>query len=185
MSQSKAKTNQLQTIETAIREASDFQDALQVTLQKVCESSAWEYGEAWIPTSDGILALSPVWYSDPDIEALEKFRLCSEAFILSANTGLPGRVWSSKQPEWIEDVGATSETYFLRNQIAKACSVKAGFGIPITTNDEVIAVIVFFMRQAQAENPQLIELVKAAATQLEQILLHSSVSDRYSSTENI
>lgn len=178
MSQSKAETNQLQTIETAIRETSDFQAALQVTLQKVCEFSAWEYGEIWIPTSDGILALSPVWYSDLDLEALEKFRLCSEAFILSANTGLPGRVWSSKQPEWIVDVSATSETYFLRNQIAKACNVKAGFGIPITSNDEVVAVIVFFMRQAQAEDPQLIEFVKVAATELEQILQRLSVCDR-------
>lgn len=170
MSQSKAVTNQLQIIETAIREASDFQDALQVSLKKVCEFSDWEYGEAWIPTSDGILALSPVWYSDPDIEALEKFRLCSEAFILSANTGLPGRVWLSKQPEWIVNVGATSETYFLRNQIAKACSVKAGFGIPIISDRQVVAVIVFFMRQAQSENPQLIAIVKAAATELEQLL---------------
>lgn len=175
MSQSKAETNRLQIIETAIGEAPNFQAALQVSLQKVCEFSAWEYGEAWIPTSDGILALSPVWYGKPELEALEKFRLCSEAFILSAKTGLPGRVWSSKQPEWIEDVSATSETYFLRNQIAKACSVKAGFSIPIISNDEVVAVIVFFMRQAQTENPQLIEFVKVAATELEQTLQHLSV----------
>lgn len=166
------ETKQIQQeIVLAIAQARDFQAAMQVTLQRVCQLTSWEYGEAWIPNQeDKFLELSPIWYSTPNIEALEKFRLCSEAFVLSANIGLPGRVWSSKQAEWIVDVGAASETYFLRNQIAKACGVKAGYGIPLIIGDRARVVLVFFMRQAQAEDEQLINLMAIVRAELERVL---------------
>ncbi len=158
----------------AIREVANFQTALHIALKYVCEVSSWEYGEAWIPNGK-ILELSPVWYSIPNTEAFEKFRLCSEAFILSANTGLPGRVWASKQPEWIVDVSTETETYFLRNQIAKACGVKAGFDIPIMSSDRASVVMVFFMRQAQLEDKRVVELVTLVKAQLEQALQRLSI----------
>lgn len=158
----------------AIRKAANFQTALHIALKYVCEITSWEYGEAWIPNGK-VLELSPVWYSIPNTEALEQFRLCSEAFILSTNTGLPGRVWASKQPEWIVDVSTESETYFLRNQIAKACGVKAGFGIPVMSCDCVSVVIVFFMRQAQLEDKRLVELVALVKAELEKALQRLSI----------
>ena len=63
-----------------------------------------------------------------------------------------------------------SEIYFLRNQIAKAFGVKAGFGVPILVNQQVLAVLVFFMSEARLEDRQLVELVQAAATQLGALL---------------
>ncbi len=145
-----------------------FQEQLYAALKTVCQTGGWDYGEAWVP-SDDILELSPVWYSRPDTEAIEKFRLCSEAFIIPPNQGLPGRVWASGQPEWIVDVSAKSETYFLRNQIAKACSVKTGFGIQVKC-DRVLVVLVFFTRQAIAQDRQKVEFITALAAELEQAL---------------
>jgi signal transduction protein with GAF and PtsI domain len=102
--------------------------------------------------------------------ALKQFRYCSEAFILSPDVGLPGRVYSSQQSEWLSDASAQSETYFLRNQIAKAFGIKAGFGVPILINCEVVVVLVFFMLEVRAEDKQLIEFTQAAATQLGELL---------------
>lgn len=163
-----------QQIGLALREATDFPTALQVVLKQVCEFTSWEYGEAWIPNGK-VLELSPVWYSIPNVEALEKFRLCSESFTLSAHVGLPGRVWASKQPEWIVDVSTESETYFLRNLIAKACGVKAGFGIPVMKGDRAIVVLVFFTRQAQVEDKQIVEFIALVRAQLAQAIPYLSV----------
>ena len=146
-----------------------FQSQLYEAIKLVCKTGEWDYGEAWIP-SDDILELSPVWYSCPDSEAIEKFRLCSEAFVIPPNQGLPGRVWSKGQPEWIVDVSARSETYFLRNQIAKACGVKAGFGMPIKYDRQVIVVLVFFMRTAGTHNQQKVDFITAVAAELEKSL---------------
>ncbi len=147
-----------------------FHEQLYAAIALICKTGGWDYGEAWIPSSDGVLELSPRWYSRLDNEAIEKFRLCSEDFIIPPNQGLPGRVWVKGQPEWIRDVSAKSEVYFLRNQIAAACGVKAGFGIPIKENNCVVAVLVFFLRQAQTIDQEAIDLITAVAAELEQSL---------------
>lgn len=167
---------QWQNLTQAISAAPDFHAALCVVLSQVCEVTGWDYGEAWIPCKDGmVLELSSVWYSSnrrgsASVAALEQFRVCSEDFVLPPATGLPGRVWSSQQPEWIPDVSAQSETYFLRNQIAKACGVKAGFGVPILANHQVLAVLVFFMLEAREEDTRLVGLVAAVAIELGALL---------------
>lgn len=147
-----------------------FNEHLYAAIKLVCKTCGWDYGEAWIPARERVLELSSVWYSRPNLEAIEKFRLCSEAFVIPPNQGLPGRVWTSGQPEWIVDVSARSETYFLRNQIAKACSVKAGFGIPIKNSTQVIVVLVFFGHQACDRNQQKVDFITAVAAELEQAL---------------
>jgi hypothetical protein len=57
---------------------------------------------------------------------------------------LPGRVWLSGQFERIDDATAEPESYCLRNQLARAFDIGAGFGVPIIANDGVQAVLVFF-----------------------------------------
>lgn len=134
--------------EAAIANALPWQVALIVA--KVCEATDWDYGEIWIPSDDStVLELSPVWHiasrkDTADLMSLEQFRLCSEGFVLSPGEGLPGRVWLSEQYEWIADATAQSESCCLRNQIARAFDISAGFGAPVIANGRVQAVLVFF-----------------------------------------
>lgn len=166
----------LQTLTQAASETSDLYSAFTVALRKICEFTNWEYGEVWITNqARNLLKLSPAWYINThkgiaSVEALEQFRLCSEAFVLAPGCGLPGRVWLSQQPEWISDISTQSETYFLRHYIAKAFGVKAGFGVPIVVNYQVLAVFAFFMLEPCAQNQQLVKLTVAAAAQLSEAL---------------
>lgn len=140
------------------------------TLKQVCESTDWEYGEAWTPNADNtVLELSPAWYVSTQVGhdrqlAWRQFRYCSEEFVLHPGEGLPGRVWSSQTPLWITDVSAQSESYFLRNQIAKAFGARAGLGLLITPEQSPI-VLAFFMSANRMEDQQLIRLTAAIATQ--------------------
>lgn len=128
-----------------------------------------------MPTADNtILELSPARYISTRVDsdrylAWEQFRFCSEDFVLHPGEGLPGRVWSSQQPEWIADVSMQAESYFLRNQIAKAFSVKSGFGVPVVEG-QVGVVLVFFMSKVWDENSQLMASTQAIATQLKSLL---------------
>ena len=162
---------QLLDLTQSISKVSSFQDALTITLDKIGKATDWDYGEAWIPSQDGtVLELSPAWYRNTNrnsacLLAMEQFRHCSEGFIFPPGIGLPGRVWSSQQPEWIYDASSESETYFLRNQIARAFNIRAGFGVPVLANHQVLAVLVFFLSQAEREQQQA-EIAQAAAMQL-------------------
>jgi GAF domain len=155
-------------------DASILNDTLAAALTRVCQAIDWDYGEVWIPNREGtLLEISPVWYghqsrSDARLDDLEKFKICSENFILSIDEGLPGKIWRSRKAEWINDVSIESESYFLRNQIAKAFDIKAGFGFPVFCAQEIIGILVFFTDRACEENHCLVEIAVSAATLLRQ-----------------
>jgi diguanylate cyclase (GGDEF)-like protein/PAS domain S-box-containing protein len=171
----------LQTLTRVIAEAPDFETALEVALCKVCETTNWDYGEAWIKSADGaILEYSTAWYSStnqkstsaipnsqfPIPNSLREFRHQSQTYTFTPGTGLPGRVWLSRQPVWIRDVSIEPEHFFARANLAKTCGLKAGFGVPILADDQVLAVLTFFMSEPHQEDRRLVELVSAVATQL-------------------
>ncbi|MEG4206160.1 adenylate/guanylate cyclase domain-containing protein [Microcoleus sp. Pol7_A1] len=148
----------------AIGEAVDFHSALEVILHQVGETIGWDVGEAWIPDAEGtFLQSARGWYASS--ASLESFRSKSEQLTFPMNVGLPGRVWASKKPEWVEDV---SRGYpdFCRSQIALELGFKAGFGVPILIGDEVLAVLVFFKVSSSRKDAQFIDIFNAVGTQL-------------------
>ena len=153
---------------------SSIYTSLTALLNFVCAATDWEYGESWIPNEAlNTLELSPSWCSSNQIAAhraieWSQFQLCSQAFVLHQNEGLPGRAWASQKSEWIANASTLSETYFLRHQIAQAFSVRAGFGVPILIDSKVLAVVVFFMSVAQPQNSALIQRTQDAIAQFRQ-----------------
>ncbi|MEW6495929.1 MAG: PAS domain S-box protein [Cyanobacteriota bacterium] len=159
--QAEAEVKFLHSITQAIFECQDFHAALSVAIQKVCEATGWDFGEAWVPQADGgVLECSPAWYGKT--ESLVPFRNASEKLTFSPGTGLPGRVWVSQQPEWRRDVSADSHQIYLRAQLAKEAGLKAALGIPLLTTNGLIAVLVFYMFESRDEDQRLIELISAS-----------------------
>ncbi|HEY9636489.1 MAG TPA: PAS domain S-box protein [Coleofasciculaceae cyanobacterium] len=151
----------LQSVTQALFESQDFHAALAVAIQKVCEATGWDFGEAWVPRSDGsALECSPVWFSKA--KGLEKFRNASKLLTFPPGIGLPGRVWVSQQPEWRRDVSSESNEIYHRSQLAKEAGLKAGLGIPLLTRKGILAVLVFYMFESQDEDERLIELISAS-----------------------
>ena len=148
----------------AIGEAVDFHSALEVILHQVGQTIRWDVGEAWIPDAEGtVLQSAPGWYASN--ARMDSFRSQSEQLTFAMNIGLPGRVWASKQPEWVEDI-SQGYPHFLESQIALEIGFKAGFGVPILVGDEVLAVLVFFKLSPCRKNARFIDIFNAVATQL-------------------
>ncbi len=166
----------LQTITQAITEASNFPEAMAITLRKVCETVGWSYGEAWIPDEQNkILKLSPSCYLSS--EKLLIFREASQQFSFAHKIGVPGRVWATKQFEWIEDVTQQQSKLFLRNQYAQKVGLKTSLGIPLIAEEKVIAVFVFFDFAVRNENQGTIELINSVASQLGLIMERKKAED--------
>ncbi len=141
--------------------------------QKAEES--WSRGE-WERGRVG--EFHPVTPSPPHLRSslpLSEFRRHSETFTFAPDTGLPGRVWSSRQPVWLTDVSTLTTTIFARSPQAKNCGLKAGFGVPILANDQVLAVLVFFMFESRQEDRRLVELITAVAAQLGAVIRRKQV----------
>ena len=166
----------LQTITQAISEASSFDEAIAITLQKVCQTVKWAYGEAWIPNRhDNVLKLNPSWYGSN--KELKCFHEASQKFSFLPNVGKPGRVWATKQPEWTEDVSQQEKEIFLRNNVARSVGLKTALGVPIVADDEVIAVFIFFDFSVRQKNKQTVELVTSVADQLGLIMERKQADD--------
>ncbi|MDX2229756.1 MAG: response regulator [Leptolyngbyaceae cyanobacterium bins.349] len=130
----------------AITLAADFDEAVEIALRTLCEATGWVYGEAWLPSFDGLtLACSPIWYCNrqgqPDrlIQAVEQFRQTISGKTLPLGAGIAGRVGNWQQPEWTpditrlkaqEDITEDAATGW-RSQPETRLGFKAHFGVPI------------------------------------------------------
>ncbi|OGQ77881.1 MAG: hypothetical protein A3F90_18580 [Deltaproteobacteria bacterium RIFCSPLOWO2_12_FULL_60_19] len=154
-------------IAEAVSEAADFNSALAATLEGVCAALGWDHCEAWVPNSAGeVLEFRPVCCATR--EGLRPFRLFSEGVAFGPGIGLPGRVWASRQPEWIADISVVPEN--VRFHIAKEAGLKASLGIPVMAGGRVVAVLVFWAFELRKEDKTHIETISMIASHLGPVL---------------
>ena len=72
-----------------------------------------------------------------------------------------------------------SEEIYPRVTVAKECGVRAGLGVPIISDDEVLAVLVFLMLECQQKDRQLVDIVSAVATQLGSVIRKKLVEEQF------
>src|SRR6266487_4583401 len=108
----------------------------------------------------------------------QDFRVASEATHFKPGVGLPGRVWESKQPAWVEDV--TNDPNFPRSAAARTAGLRTGVGIPILSRGKLIAVLEFFMRESRSQNEQLVKVIAAVAAQLGLVMERKGATEELS-----
>ena len=170
--------NLLQTITMEIAAANDLSSALHIVLRRVCEKTSWAVGQAWLPdSSESFLNLGPGCYCGNG--ELNNFKAVCQSTRFEPGIGLPGRVWQSKKPAWIEDVA--TDPNFPRFAAAITAGLKTGVAIPIVSGDKVIAILEFFMRESREENEGLLNVINAVAGQLD--LLHRATQSEVTERE--
>ena len=157
----------LKDVAVASNEATVMEDAVQVCLDRVCELSGWPIGHLYIvnENSDGLIPTG-IWHLD-DPNRFETFKKVTETSPFSPGVGLPGRVLSSKKPAWIVDVN--KDPNFPRAQLASNLGVKSGFGFPVLTGENVVAVLEFFSSEMVEPDVKLLEVMANIGTQLGRI----------------
>jgi PAS domain S-box-containing protein len=180
--ESEEQLSLLQTITRQLAAADDLSSALKIVLRQVCEKTGWALGQAWVPNKDAsALVCDSDWFCGEG--DLQEFRVASEGIHFKPGVGLPGRVWESKQPAWIEDV--RQDANFPRTTAAKSIGLKTAVGIPILSGDKVIAVIEFFMRESRSENEQLVRVIVAVAAHLDLVMERKHAAEELSRTNEI
>lgn len=149
-----------QSLTQHLSEAPDFSGALQVALRQICEVTHWDYGEVWLPCPDRkTLTWRFAWHGDT--VGLERFRQARASLTFSPNLGLPGRAWTSRQPEWLEPISPQAVA-----ATAREAGLKVGLAVPVLVGTQVQAVLTFFMGQSSLTQERWVALVTAVATQL-------------------
>src|SRR5919108_3694823 len=119
--------------------ATTIDEAARRIVAKVCGVLGWRAGALWLVDED-----------DGVIRCLATFAVAGTDDLSGVNAGLtfppgiglPGRVWSRREPVWIADVMA--DTNFPRRRWAERNRIHGAFAVPIKARDEVTGVLEFF-----------------------------------------
>ena len=165
LEQAERETRLLLQVTQCLTEEASWQDALAKVLVLICDRILWDYAEAWIPTEDSTMLRCLMPASFPH-SPFQEFCQASQSIYFQEGEGLPGRIWSTKQPEWIDDCSVQDESFYIRQKLAKSAGIKAAFGLPIMVEGLVMVVIVFYHTKATECQTHLVALAKAISIQL-------------------
>jgi GAF domain-containing protein len=143
------------TVTKLVAEAASLEEVIPKVLQAMCEFLLWDLGALWrVDREAGVLRCVEVWHKES--AGLASFEGVSRESVCKLGIGLPGRVWSSREPEYVSDV--VRDGNFPRASIAIPKGLHAAFGFPILFGGDVFGVMEFFSRECG--NPSRTSLIR-------------------------
>jgi PAS domain S-box-containing protein len=147
--------------------ASSFTEAAPRLLKVIGEALGWQHGALWkVEPRWNVLRCAATWREST--AAPSEFENMNRRRTFPPGIGLPGRVWLSREPEWIRS--APDDPNFPRSAIAKQEGLKSAFGFPVMLNSEVLAILEFFSCEEQTLDPELLRTFEALGNQIGQFV---------------
>ena len=136
-------------------------------LKAICQATEWDVGALWyVDDQANLLRCAEVWHR-PEIDAGE-FESLSRESVFPPGVGLPGRVWQSGEPSWINDLARDSN--FPRLGVAAQNALQSAFAFPILLGSEVIGVSEFFSCNMRQRDDEMLEMLSAIGSDIGQLI---------------
>src|SRR5207253_11382890 len=128
-------------VATLLVDARSFDAVAESLLEIVCRNLEWTCAQLWIVDrgADALVRVAGWCEEGRHLDALATHDR------LARGTGLPGRIWASGAPAWIEDVAA--DPNFPRAGLLRKLELRCGFGFPLIVGGETTAVLEVFSRE--------------------------------------
>jgi PAS domain S-box-containing protein len=150
-----------------LAEAATIEEAAPRILSAMGKCLGWDVGVLWrVDREAEALQCVELWH-EASMEVPEFERLSRE-FTFVPGLGLPGRVWSSLEPEYIPDV--VPDENFPRGPIAEREGLHAAFAFPLLLGGEVLGVIEFFSREISKPDQELLNTLATIGSQIGQFI---------------
>jgi PAS domain S-box-containing protein len=145
--------------------SNDFVESAQKILKAACEGLDWEVGALWkVDRRLQVLRFVDICHATA-LQTPEFDRL-TQTSTLAKGQGLPGRIWATARPAWIENI--VEDTNFPRAAAAARDGLHGAFGFPILTGSEVWGVIEFFSREIRKADQELLMMAAGIGGQIGQ-----------------
>src|SRR5580765_5658625 len=147
----------------ALAESDTLEDAAPRMLKAICDALDWQHGAIWVvDRAQNVLRCVGAWH--PPGLAVEDFATATKQALFPPGTGLPGRVWSTREAAWIPDV--TLDPNFPRGAAADRAGLHAAFAIPILQGSDVLGVMEFFNRDILQPTSSLLAMMTTVCSQI-------------------
>ncbi len=148
-----------------LSESHDFDESARKILQAACESLDWAVGALW-KVDRGAQVLRFVDICHMSEAKTPEFDQLTESIKFEKGVGLPGRIWATARPAWIQNV--VEDRNFPRGAVAHREGLHAAFGFPILLGGEVLGVVEFFSREIREPDSELLKLAAGVGGQVGQ-----------------
>jgi len=136
-------------------------------LQSVCERLGFAVGLAWMRSPEsGSMHCLETWH-DPLIDVSD-FLDRSRGVEVLPGQAVPGRVWKSGAPLWIDDLGIRPECP--RATAAAALGLRGTFAVPVFSNNQILGVFEFCGPQIDEPDGALLQVMAGIGNQMGQFL---------------
>jgi two-component system NtrC family sensor kinase len=169
----------LQAITAAANEAASPEAVFQLALDQICAYTGWLVGHVYLaaPDGSGQWMSSTIWHLDMP-ERFAVFQQATQALHMpTVGNDIIGRVITSGQPEWHEDV--TADPAFRRAASAKESGLQSVFACPILVSREVVGVMEFYARKMQQSSPMLLDIGVQIGIQLGRVVERQRAAAQY------
>jgi len=142
-------------ISRTLSESESLCDVTPKILSKISEALGFEMAILW-RVDEQVMVCEEIWNS-PKLQA-EQFVEKTRQVKLTPGIGLPGQVWVSKQPVWVDEF---SDEAISITPIAAKEDIRSAGCIPIMVKDDIIGAMEFASRNKQIADPKIEEMMLA------------------------
>lgn len=158
----------------ALAESANFAEAVPQILRAVCEGLGWEKGALWsVERGEGSVLRHVAAWRAPTLE-IEGAEVLGGLSTFEMGEGMPGQVWASGEPVWVQDI---SETSYPRAAAAARAGLHGAFAFPILLHGEVLGVLEFFSREVRPPDASLLALMASVGSQAGQVIERQRAED--------
>ncbi|HKQ40486.1 MAG TPA: MASE1 domain-containing protein [Verrucomicrobiae bacterium] len=157
-------------------EAPGLRDATPKILQAFCEVGGWEFGAIWHFDPDGSELRCLDTWSAPSLRTSE-FQTITRKQAFAQGIGLPGTVWRTGKPLWIPNVTRISN--FPRAPYAAREGLRAAFGFPFKSGDNILGVIECFSPEVRQPDENFLRMLDSIGSQLGQFVERKRAEEAY------
>jgi PAS domain S-box-containing protein len=158
-----------------LSQSRDFIESAGLILNAACHSLDWELGALWrVDRVANVLRFVELCHASemqtPEFDKLTR----TSTFV--KGIGLPGRIWASGEPAWIDNVSVDKN--FPRAPVAMREGLRGAFGFPIKLGEDVLGVVEFFSPEVRMPDDELLKLVAGIGGQIGQFTERKRAEER-------
>jgi len=163
--QAEARLRVREAITSILADAESLEAATPRIIKAVCEYMQWQVGTLWGVDTHAQLLRYVEGYAD---KHTEEFEQASRKMNIQHGLGLPGHVWRSGIPAWIEDL--VTDTNCPRAAAAGKCGLHGAFAFPILYGGQVLGVLEFLSGEHRPCDPETLEMFASIGSQIGQFI---------------
>jgi PAS domain S-box-containing protein len=158
-----------------LAEAGTLEASAPALLATLCEVFEASFSALWIVDHEVMRCLQT--HRPPSLAETgdDPFGSLSRATTFAPGVGLPGRVWQTRTPHWIEDV--LTDDNFPRNKAARRQGLRGAFGFPIRLGDDILGMFEFFSTRVLERDDDVVRLFDSIGHQMAQFMARRRAED--------